>query len=127
MTTATTTPHPAVVALPAKAVSTEDWQPNGDGRFYRNFEGEIREVVAGTRYGVHAVAVYAQGVQHDDETIDNGLTDPVFSPPNIYMLTIDDEDGRPTDIAVTLTGEAARRLADVLVTAADEADRWSTR
>ena len=53
MTTTPTTPHPAIVALPPKAVSTEEWQPNGDGRCYRNFEGEIREVVAGRRYGAH--------------------------------------------------------------------------
>jgi hypothetical protein len=36
------------VPLPAGAVNTEEWQPNG-GRHYRNFEGEIREVVVGTR------------------------------------------------------------------------------
>jgi hypothetical protein len=123
-----TTPHPAVVALPAKAVSTEDWQPNGDGRYYRNFEGEVREIVAGRRYGAHAVAVYAHAVQHDDGgIIDNGPSDPVFEPPGISMLTIDDEHGRPTDIGLTLTGAAARSLADVLVSAADEVDRWSTR
>jgi hypothetical protein len=51
----------------------------------------------------------------------------VFEPPNISMLTIDDEDGRPTDTGITLTSDAARRLADVLVTAADEADGWSAR
>jgi hypothetical protein len=84
--TTTTKPHPAVVALPPRAVRAEDWQPNGDGRFYRNFEGEIREVVAGRRYGAHAVAVYAHAVQHDDGAIiDNGLTDPVFEPPGISM------------------------------------------
>jgi len=87
--------HPAVVALPPRAVRAEDWQPNGDGRFYRNFEGEIRQVVAGRRYGAHAVAVYAHAVQHDDGAIiDNELTDPVFEPPGISMLTIDDEHGR---------------------------------
>jgi len=114
--------------LPPRAVRAEDWQPNGDGRFYRNFEGEIRQVVAGRRYGAHAVAVYAHAVQHDDGAIiDNGLTDPVFEPPGISMLTIDDEYGRPTDIGLTLTSAAARLLADVLVTAADEADGWSAR
>jgi hypothetical protein len=128
MPTTTATPHPAVVALPTQAVSAEEWQPNDGGRFYRNFEGEIREVVAGRRYGAHAVAVYAHAVQHDDGAIiDNGLNDPVFEPPGISVLTIDDEHGRPTDIGLTLTREAARRLADVLVTAADEVDRWSAR
>jgi hypothetical protein len=29
--------HPAVVALPPKAVHAEEWQPNGDGRFNREF------------------------------------------------------------------------------------------
>ena len=120
--TITTTPS---IPLPAGAVSTEEWQPDTSSH-YRNFEGEIREVVAGTRFGAHAVAVYAHGVQHDDGRIDDG-TDPVFEPPNISMLTIDDEDGRPTDIGLTLTSEAARRLADVLVTVADEADGWSAR
>jgi hypothetical protein len=51
----------------------------------------------------------------------------MLEPPGISMLTIDDEHGRPTDIGLTLTSAAARRLADVLVTAADEIDRWSTR
>jgi hypothetical protein len=114
------------VPLPAGAVSTEEWQPNTSSH-YRNFEGEIREVVAGTRFGVHAVAVYAHGVQHDDEAIDDGTTDPAFGPPGISMLTIDDDQGRPTDIGLTLTSAAARRLAHVLVAAADEIDRWSTR
>jgi hypothetical protein len=67
------------------------------------------------------------GVQHDDQAIDDGTTDLVFGPPGISMLTINDAHGRPTDIDVTLTSSAARRLADVLVTAADEIDRWSTR
>jgi hypothetical protein len=125
MTTAHS-PHPAIVALPPKAVSTEEWQPDDGDRHYRNFEGEIREVVAGMRYGAHAVAVYAHAVQHDDGRIDDG-TDPVFEPPNISMLTIDDEDGRPTDIGVSLSSAAARRLADVLVTAAEETEEWSTR
>jgi hypothetical protein len=125
MPTTTATPHPAVVALPAEAVSTEQWQPNDGGRFYRNFEGEIREVVAGTRFGAHTVAVYAHAVQHDDGRIDDGGTDPVFVAPSISVETIDDEQGRPTDIGVSLTSAAARRLADVLITAADEVDRWA--
>jgi hypothetical protein len=113
------------VPLPAGAVSTEEWQPDTSSH-YRNFEGEIREVVAGTRYGAHAVAVYAHAVQHDDGRIDDG-TDPVFEAPSISVLTIDHEDGRPTDIGLTLTSSAARRLADVLFMAADEVDGWSAR
>ncbi len=45
----------------------------------------------------------------------------------VSVLTIDDELGRSTDIGLTLTGEAARRLADVLITAADEVDGWVQR
>jgi hypothetical protein len=125
-TTTTSTPHPAVVALPAKAVSTEDWQPNDGGRFYRNFQGEIREVVAGRRYGAHAVAVVAHGVQHDDGRLADG-TEEFFEAAAISLLTINDEHGWSTDIDVHLSSATARRLADVLVTAADEVDGWSAR
>ena len=126
MTTAHT-PHPAVVALPPKAVSTEDWQQY-HGQHYRNFEGEIREVVAGTRYGAYSVAIYAHGVQYDDGSIiGNGSTDPVFEPPSISVLTRNAEEGRPTDIGLTLTSAAARRLADALVTAAGKVDGWAAR
>ena len=118
--------HRPSAPLPVGAVSTEEWQPNDGGRHYRNFEGEIREVVAGMRYGAHAVAVYAHAVQHDDGRIDHG-PDPVFEAPGISMLTINDEHGCPTDIGLTLTSDAARSLADVLVTAADEVDLWATR
>jgi hypothetical protein len=121
MTTTTSTK----VSLPRGAVGTEEWQPNGD-RFYRNFEGENLEVAAGTKYGADAV-VYAHGLQHDDGSIDDGTTDPVFDAPAISISTIGDDDGRQTDTGITLTSEAARRLADVLVTAADEVDGLSAR
>jgi hypothetical protein len=76
------------VPLPRGAVSTEDWQPNDGGHYYRNFEGERRAVAAGTLYGADVI-VYAHGVQHDDGTIiDNGVTDPVFEPPSISMSTV---------------------------------------
>jgi len=119
----TTTTDLVNVPLPAGAVSTEEWQPNITSR-YRCIEGETREIVAGTRWGAHAVAVYAHAIQLDDGSNDNGPTGPAFTPLSISILTIDDEQGRPTDVGVTLTSEAARRLADVLVTAADEIDRW---
>jgi hypothetical protein len=125
MTTAST-PHPAVVALPPKAVKAEEWQPpNGGGRFYRGFEGEERVVVAGTKYSPHSLLVYAHGVQRDDGSIDDGTTDR-FDAPAISLITVDEE-GRQTDTGITLTGEAARQFADVLVTAADEADGWVAR
>jgi hypothetical protein len=123
--TTTSAPHPAVVALPAKAVKTKEWQPNDDDRYYRYFDGEDRQVVAGTRYGKD-VAVCAGAVQHDDGSIADG-TDEFFSAPCIYISTIDAEDGGQTETGISLTGEAARRLADVLVTAADEVDGWSAR
>jgi hypothetical protein len=120
-----TTPHPAVVALPAKAVSTEDWQPDDGNGYFRNFEGEEREVVTGAKFGAHAVIVYAHGVQHDDGSIEDG-TDEFFSAPGISILVMD-KDGRKTQTDITLTGESARRLADVLVTGANEHDGWSAR
>jgi len=86
-TTPTTAPD---IPLPVGAVSTEDWQPNRDGSYYRSFEGETREVVAGTRYGAHTVAAYANGIQHNDGRIDDGATDPVFAAPTIDLMTIDD-------------------------------------
>jgi len=132
MTTTTTTPHPAVVALPPKAVKTEDWQPtteewepDNDECHYRNFEGENREVVAGTKYGADVVA-YSHGVQRDDGSIEDG-TGEFFSPPGVYISTIDAEDGVQTETGISLTGAAARRLADILITAADEVDGWSAR
>jgi hypothetical protein len=64
-------------------------------------------------------------VQYDDGSIDGEATDPVFSAPAISVSTIED-DGQ-TDTGITLTGDAARQLADVLVTTADEVDGWATR
>lgn len=103
----------------------EDWQPNDGNGYYRNFEGENREVAAGTKYGAQT-AVYAHGAQHDDESIEDG-SGRFFDAPGISILTIDAQDGRQTDIGISLSSAAARQLADVLVTAADEADRCSTR
>jgi hypothetical protein len=119
MTMTAATPN---VPLPVGAVTTEEWQAN-DSRQYRNFEGESRETAAGTKYSPDVV-VYGHGVQHDDGSIDDG-TDPAFEPPSISMATVDCD--RQTDTGITLTSEAARRLADVLVTAADEIDGWSKR
>jgi hypothetical protein len=123
MFTATPTTAPDL-PLPVGAVSTEEWQPNFVVRgYYRSFEGETREIVAGTRYGAHAVAAYARAIQHNDGRIDDGATDPVFGAPTIDLSTID-EQGRRADTDISLTSDAARRLADVLITAADEIDAW---
>src|SRR6476620_3542943 len=123
-TTPTTAPD---LPLPVGAVTTEEWQPNVgyDGCYYRCFEGETREVVAGTRFGAHAVAACALAIQHNDGRIDDGATDPVFAAPIICLSTIDDEQGRRTDADISLTSGAARRLADALVAAADEIDGWT--
>ena len=115
ITTPTTAPD---LPLPVGAVTTEQWQPNFVVRgYYRSFEGETREIVADTRYGAHTVAAYARGVQHNDGRIDDGATDDPVS-------TID-EQGRRADTDISLTSDAARRLADVLIAAADEIDAWT--
>jgi hypothetical protein len=114
------TTHP--VPLPTGAVSTEDWQPDDVGRHYRNFEGEIREVSTDFRYGGPIVGVYAHAVQHDDGSIASGATDPFFEPPHV-SIALRGEHGR-VDAGITVTAESARRLADTLVMAADELDRW---
>jgi hypothetical protein len=124
--TTPTAPHPAVVALPPKTVSAEDWEPDDAGNWYRNFQCETREVLTGSSYGAHAVAAVAHGVQHDDGSIADGA-DEFFAPAVISLLTINDEHGWSTDIDIHLTSAAARRLADVLITAADEVDGWSAR
>jgi hypothetical protein len=124
MTTAST-PHPAVVALPAKAVSTEDWQPDDQGRYYRNFEGEIREVPVDSRYEESIVGVYAHAVQHDDGSIDTGTTDPFFGGPRVSIALRGDHGQAQVlwiDTGITLSAESTRRLTDTLVTAADELD-----
>jgi hypothetical protein len=92
-------------------------------RHYRSFEGEIRESPTEHRYGEPIVGVYAHGIQHDDGTIDDGTTDPVFKSPSISAQLRGAEG--TTDSGITLSAEAFRKLADHLVMAADEADRWS--
>jgi hypothetical protein len=57
-TTTTSTPHPAVVALPPRAVHAEEWQPNGDGRFYRFCYGETRDFTSPNPPGQLVQAVW---------------------------------------------------------------------
>jgi hypothetical protein len=120
MTTTTTTgslanvPHPAIVALPPKAVKAEEWQPGDGDRFYRYFEGEERHVG-------ESISVWAHGLQWEDGRIGSGEMRDAW------------RDGAP-GISVdgvcwekSLSSDTARRLADLLVMAADEVDRWSAR
>lgn len=128
MTTASA-PHPAVVALPPKAITAEDWQPHDHGRFYRYFEGETRDITTGvtteeTLRGVD-VSVYAGGAQWDDGRIEDGTTDTYLEAPTVYTSEIR-KDGIRVD-GLALSADAARRLADLLVMAADEVDGWVAR
>ena len=111
--TTTTTPPPAVVALPPKAMRAEDWQPDiVDGRFYRIFEGEERQIG-------ESIRVWTHGCQYDDGHIDDGTERPIFEAPGISI------DGLYW--AKGISGDEARHLIDVLVMAVDEIDGWVTR
>jgi hypothetical protein len=112
--TTTTTPHQAVVALPPKAVTAQDWQPDdADGRFYRIFEGEERQVG-------ESIRVWTHGCQYDDGHIDDGTAG---SPPSEAPgLSVDGVYWEKS-----LNSATARQLADLLVTAADEIDGWVQR
>lgn len=98
MTQVTTTPVP----LPAGAVSAEGWQPEG----LRVFEGEERHIG-------ESIKVWTHGIQHIDGRIDEGA----IEAPLISVDGITWEDG--------ISSANARRLADLLVMAADEIDRWT--
>ncbi len=117
--TTSTTPHPAVVGLPAKAVTADDWQPDGDGRFYRCFEGEQRVIATEAKFST-AFGVYAAGQQGDDGRILDGTTGVGFHAPRVFLSEFR-EDGIQMD-GVPMSAGAARKLADLLVTAADEID-----
>jgi hypothetical protein len=71
---------------------------------------------------VARVGVYTHGIQHDDGTIDDGTTDRVFDSLRI-SVEIRGEKGW-TESGITLSAQAARELADDLVMAAEELDRW---
>jgi hypothetical protein len=108
MTTTPTAPHPAIVALPPKAMQAEDWQPNGaDGRFYRCCYGETRDVATESKYSPHIVGVSTHAMQYDDGSIDDGASEA----PGISLDKYDDEGAR-TDTGIWLSSEAARRLGE---------------
>ena len=75
---------------------------------YRILSGELRNIDGGSNY----TTVQATAVQFTDGRIDDGG---VHEAPHVNLG--DD----------ALTSAQARELAALLVEAADEADRWSTR
>jgi hypothetical protein len=93
------------VPVPAGAVRAEDWEPER----YRVFEGE-------QRYINESISVWTHGLQHADGTIDDGTS---REAPGIAISGVHWEDA--------IDAETARRLADLLVMAADEVDRWAQR
>jgi hypothetical protein len=97
-------------ALPPRAVTAGDWQPNGDDRFYRIFEGEERHIG-------DSIRVWSHGTQHDDGRIEDGATERVFGPPGISVYGVSWENG--------ISSQTAQRLADVLVEARAEVDGWT--
>jgi hypothetical protein len=104
MTTTTTYTIPDV-PMPVGAVRAEDWQPER----YRVFEGE-------QRYLNKSISVWTHGLQHIDGSIDDGTS---REAPGIAGGGVHWEDA--------IDAETARRLADLLVMAADEVDRWAQR
>jgi hypothetical protein len=99
------------VPLPAGAVKAEEWQPDGP-LTYRVFEGEERALEEG-------ITVWTHGVQYWDGVIDDGTRDQCSEAPGISVDGVCWEKN--------LSSETARRLADLLVMAADEVDRWVQR
>ena len=93
--------------LPVGAVTAEEWQPSG----YRVFEGEERHIEDGVR-------VWTHGIQYQDGRIDGGTTAPSIEAPAIAVGGIYWEKN--------LSSDTARRLADLLVMAADEVDLWAS-
>ena len=110
--------------VPVGAVRVEEWQPNGDGRFYRSFDSEERDIPSGARHST-GVSVFAAAVQWDDGHIEDGSSGDTFDSPRVYVAEILSDGLRREGIPLSV--EAARHLADVLVTAADEAEGWATR
>ena len=96
------------VPVPDGATAEDDWQ-NGTPQPYRTLFGEVRTVD-----GIHVdrVSVQVTALQFRDGQLDDGS---VYEPPHVYL----------GDEALS-TGQA-RALAAVLISAADEADRWAAK
>jgi hypothetical protein len=91
------------IPSPAGAVRVHGWQPEG----YRVFEGEQRCVG-------ESIKVWTHGIQRIDARIDDGA----IEAPDISVEGLIWEEG--------ISSDTARRLADLLVMAADEIDRWAS-
>ena len=79
-----------------------EWGAGSSGSVCRIFEGEERHIEEGF------IKVWTHGIQHDDGRIDSGPVDA----PSISVDGLSWEEG--------ISSETARRVADLLVMAADE-------
>jgi hypothetical protein len=95
------------VPIPAGVAKPDIWQ-NDVPLPYRILFGELRNIDGGTNY----TTVQTTAVQFADGRIDDGS---VHEAPHVYLG--DD----------SLTSVQARELADLLIGAADEVDRWAQR
>jgi hypothetical protein len=111
MTTTTPNPYPDV-PLPDRALWGDQWQREG----HRTVEGAERVIVQpkqNERLDDIVIQVWTHAIQHVDGSIDVGQ----IEPPLISVSGLVWERG--------ITGDTARRLADLLVEAADELDGWT--
>ena len=60
------------VPLPVGAVDTEEWQPNGDDRFYRFFEGETHDIATESKHSPRIIGVFGHAAMYHDGAIDDG-------------------------------------------------------
>ena len=106
MTTTTTDPYPHI-PLPAGAVTAE-WQDPGTSGVYRYFEGS-HWVVGPSEDPRQSQGgeVYVRGCQELDGTVEREIA--------VYELHPDR----------CVTAQQARQLAEALVAAADEVERWT--
>lgn len=94
------------VPVPAGAARVDDWE---------DVSGEPYRVFDGPEYSIGGkITVWAHGIQLADGTIDRGV---IGGGPAIAVSGLSWEDG--------ISAETARRLADVLMQAAEQIDRWS--
>jgi hypothetical protein len=107
MTTTPTTPRRPTVPLPVGAVKADDWESRGGEMPYRIARGADRGVD-----GVPSTVVWTSVVQFADGTLDDGSR---TEPPSVHVENPDRG----------LTSAQARQLARLLISAADEVDRWT--